>query len=290
MLFSIHKASREDDDGEADADAYDEYDEDDNGFGASRFAHQTVRPKKLQKYVYKIEFFHKSLTFLPSDFIEVVAAEYRPGLIRFGVDDFSLSVSIPIITLAKDIPARALMAWDRRLLSRTQNLTLLISGLRGTYPPLKADGTMTEDAVARGTSLQFKVGLTRKYKPGKEHALEVKRTFGLVDEEPQGWSAPEENVLSFDADGFPLPEEAPEEEEEEEDDDEGRFDSFSLSSSLETLLDQSLVRVIQMRVKYGLGWAGAETLVAETERLQQTADAILQTNRKVYTIFVLICI
>jgi ubiquitin-conjugating enzyme E2 Q len=216
---------------------------------------------------------------VPSDFIEIVAAEYRPGLLRFGIDDFSLSVSLPVITLANDIPARALMAWDPRLLSRTQNLTLLISGLRGTYPPLKADGTPTEDAVARGTSLQFKVGLTRKYKPSKEHALEVKRTYGLVDEEQQGPPI-EEPPLNMDAEGYYLPEEFPSEEEEEDDDD-GRFDSFSLSSSLESLLDHSLVRVIQMRFKYGLGWAGAETLLAEAERLQQTADDVLNTRRKV---------
>jgi ubiquitin-conjugating enzyme E2 Q len=211
----------------------------------------------------------------------VVGAGYRPGLVRFGVDDFSISVSIPVITLAQDIPARALMAWDRRLLSHTQYLTLLISGLRGTYPPLKADGTLTEDANARGTSLQFKVGLTRSYKPGKEHALEVKRTYGLVDEAPQGRPAEDEPPITIDADGFPLPQE--EGEEGEEDDDEGRFDSFSLSSSLETLLDHSLVRIIQARIKYGLGWAGAEWLVAETERLQQTSDSILAASGKVRT-------
>jgi hypothetical protein len=48
VLSAIHKASREDDDGEGD-DAYDAYDEDDNEFGASRFAHSTLRPKKLQQ-------------------------------------------------------------------------------------------------------------------------------------------------------------------------------------------------------------------------------------------------
>ena len=49
LLFAIHKASREDDDGEAEADPYDAYDEDDNDFGASRFTHSTLRPKKLQQ-------------------------------------------------------------------------------------------------------------------------------------------------------------------------------------------------------------------------------------------------
>jgi ubiquitin-conjugating enzyme E2 Q len=215
---------------------------------------------------------------VPSDFLEVVAVGYRPSLVRFGIDDFSLSVSIPVIMLANDIPPRALMAWDRRLLSRTQHLTLLISGLRGTYPPLKGDGTYSHDAAGRGSSLQFKVGLTRRYRPSKEHALEVKRNFGLVDEDPQAWSAEEQPTVVVDAIGT-LPDDTPVE--QEEDDDEGRFDTFSLSNSLESLLDQSLVRVIQTRLKYGLGWAGAETLVSESEKLQHTADHVLASSRKV---------
>jgi hypothetical protein len=48
VLSAIHKASREGE-GDAEADAYDVYDEDDNEFGASRFAHSTLRPKKLQQ-------------------------------------------------------------------------------------------------------------------------------------------------------------------------------------------------------------------------------------------------
>lgn len=210
-----------------------------------------------------------------------MAAGYRPGLVRFGVDDFSLSVSIPVITLANDVPARALMAWDRRLLSRTQNLSLLIFGLRGTYPPLKSDGTYSQDAVARGSSLQFKVGLTLRYKPSKEHALEAKRNFGLVDDDPQAWSAEEHPPPIIDA-GSTLQDETNSQDEE---DDEGRFDTFSLTNSLESLLDQSLIRVIQTRIKYRLGWAGAETLVSETEKLQQTADDVLANNRQVPAYF-----
>lgn len=210
----------------------------------------------------------------------MVAAGYRPGLVRFGIDDFSLSVSIPVITLANDIPVRALMAWDRRLLSRTQNLTLLISGLRGTYPPLKPDGTYSQDAILRGTNLQFNVGLTRNYKPSKEHALDAKRSFGLVDQPNTGWTPDEPAISVIDSDGCQPEDDVPQEEEEEEED-EGRFDTFSLSNSLESLLNHSLVRVIHMRLKYNLGWAGAETLVAETEKLQRTPDDVLATSRKV---------
>ena len=217
----------------------------------------------------------------------MVAAGYRPGFIPFGVDDFSLSISIPVITLVNDIPARALMAWDRRLLSRTQNLTLLISGLRGTYPPLASNGTYSRDAIARGTHIQFKVGLSKKYKPGKEHAFEEKQKFGLVDEKKAqtGATPVNEPTVTIGMDGSRVVDEAPQDEDEEiddnDDDDDGRFDKFSLSNSLESLLDQSLLRVIQFRLKYGLGWAGAEALLAETERLQQTPDTVLGRFRKV---------
>lgn len=177
------------------------------------------------------------------------------------------------------------MAWDRRLLSRTQNLTLLISGLRGTYPPFAPDGTYSKDAMARGTQLQFKVGLTKRYKPGKEHALEAKRTFGLVDDEEPGpsWNSNEPALMAIDSEGNTISEIDPlqGEEEEEEEEDDGRFDSFSLSSSLESLLDHSLIRVIQNRLKYGLGWAGAETLLHESERLQQTPEVVYAQSKKV---------
>lgn len=48
LLFSIYKASREDDDGEGDIEDYDVYDEDDDSFGASKFTQPTLRTKKLQ--------------------------------------------------------------------------------------------------------------------------------------------------------------------------------------------------------------------------------------------------
>ena len=114
-----------------------------------------------------------------SHFNEVVAYEYRPGFIPFGADDTVLSVSTPIIKLVGDIPARALMAWDKRLLARTQHLTLLIIGLRGTYPVLQGDGTLPSDAAMRGILPQFRIGLTPLYKPHKEDVAAAVRVFGL---------------------------------------------------------------------------------------------------------------
>ncbi|KII84929.1 hypothetical protein PLICRDRAFT_116954 [Plicaturopsis crispa FD-325 SS-3] len=233
----------------------------------------------------------KSMLQLPRlqrDFVETVAAGYRPGFIRFGADNFSVSVSLPVIALANDIPPRALMAWDRRLLSRSQHLTLLITGFRGCYPPLASDGQYSTDAKRLGTSLKFAVGLTPRYKPGKHQAQEVGRNFGLIqqDDEIRDAFKPAESDVQDAENGIPgedpiegaLPGDIPVEEEEE---DPGRFDKFSLSSSLESLLEHSFVRVVQYRRAFGLGWAGAEKLVSEVERTQMKPEDILSTQRRV---------
>ncbi|KAJ7120628.1 hypothetical protein C8R43DRAFT_1136791 [Mycena crocata] len=47
---------------------------------------------------------------------------------------------------------------------------------------------------------------------------------------------------------------------DEDEADEGRFERFSLSSSLENLLDTQLVKLIWIRRAYGVGWAGAELM------------------------------
>ncbi|KAF9060333.1 hypothetical protein BDP27DRAFT_1339817 [Rhodocollybia butyracea] len=217
-----------------------------------------------------------NMTRLQHHFLEIVAREYRPGLIRFGGDDFCISVSLSVVKLAESIPARALMAWDRRLLSKSQNLVLLISDLRGVYPPLD------------DTKLKFHVGLSGKYKPDKEHAKESCRNFGLItnDAEDELRLAQEKaaveaamlNELDMDEDDavaisvpkFP--------EDEEEEDDPGRFDKFSLSGSLDSLMNHQFAKVVRMRRKYGLGWAGAELLFSEMEKSQMPEEVVLQTK------------
>lgn len=224
-----------------------------------------------------------------SDFIETIATSYRPGFIRFGGDDFSVSVSLPVITLANSIPPRALMAWDRRLLSRFQNLTLLISNLRGVYPPLSGDGTYTQAAQRFGAALTFKVGLTLKYKPGKEFAKEAGRTFGLITQDAEDElriQAEKAALETFDFDyesehfGEPVPP-VVQAQPEDEDEDEGRFDRFSLSSALESLMDQAFLKVVQLRRKFKLGWAGAELLFSEMEKTQRKPEDIYQERRNV---------
>lgn len=211
-----------------------------------------------------------------------MASKYRPGLIRFGGDDFCISVSLPIVELADSVPPRALIAWDRRLLVRSQSITLLICGLRDVYPPLTPNGTYAPSRLE--TKLTFKVGLTQRYKPSKQHAKDAQRVFGMLQEDAEDQLERQKELqmeldAQIDVDG-----EGPVvvvEPKVVEDDDPGRFEKFSLSSSLETLLDGQLLRLIQYRRKFGLGWSGAEMLFAEVERLQIAAETLVEQMKDV---------
>ncbi|KAF7329969.1 UBIQUITIN-CONJUGAT-2 domain-containing protein [Mycena kentingensis (nom. inval.)] len=265
---SIDESEAEDDG--SDAADYD-YDYDDVGvFHASQ--NDAIRGKVLAR--------------MQHDFLEIVSSEhYRPGIIPFtpspgspgGFDlssDYALSVSIPIVRLTQTIPAQALVAWDRRLLStprRAAHLVLLISGLGAatSYPPLTPQG----EYARKGMSMRFQVGVCGRYKPSREHAVEAGRTFGLLGKDAEdevrekreaARAAREAALLEW---GDDMPEDAtldefdigyPEMEPEEEVDDETRFERFSLSSSLEALLEAQLVKLIVLRRKYKVGWAGAE--------------------------------
>ncbi|THH27905.1 hypothetical protein EUX98_g6282 [Antrodiella citrinella] len=214
------------------------------------------------------------MTCLQRDFTEIVADGYKPGCIRLGVDGFCLSVSIPVVSLAHDIPPQALMAWDARLLSKTQHLTLLISGLRSSWPILKNDGNLLNSA-----KLSFRVGLTRSYKPPKELVVELVRQFTLQAAKDEPEEIPEP-VNYYDADEMyedvqdetedpATPEETMEPVVEEESP--ATF-AFSLSSSMESLMQDRFLPVVQMRKQYNLGWAAAELLIGESQRLQQKPE------------------
>ena len=77
------------------------------------------------------------------------------------------------------------------------------------------------------------------------------------------------------------PAEATPVEEEVDKVDEGRFDRFSLSSSLGSLMDQSFLKVVQLRRKFGLGWAGAELLHSEIEISQRLDEDVLKMKNDV---------
>ncbi|OJT05220.1 hypothetical protein TRAPUB_3985 [Trametes pubescens] len=135
---------------------------------------------------------------LRREFNEIVAHGYHPGFIRLGVDGFALSVALPAKSLADMISPRALVAWDKRLLSGSHYLTLLISGLRGVHPAVEPDGTLTRVVVARSAAPHFRVGLTPNYKPSNEDTAERLRKYGLKedygassDDPPQEEQAPQ---------------------------------------------------------------------------------------------------
>ena len=203
-----------------------------------------------------------------------------------------MSVSLPVITLSNSIPPHALMAWDRRLLSCSQHFTLLISGFHGLYPVLENNVSYTSSAQRLAVSLGFKVGLSQRYKPGAEQAHEVVRKHGLITHEAEdevrmlaNSAAMQQRFERSDSDDLDEDESTPAEatsvEEEVDKVDEGRFDRFSLSSSLESLMDQSFLKVVQLRRKFGLGWAGAELLHSEIEISQRLDEDVLKMKNDV---------
>ncbi|KAG5729844.1 Ubiquitin-conjugating enzyme E2Q-like protein 1 [Termitomyces sp. T112] len=256
-------------------------DEDDNDYeGFDQFEEDLMSGSTAGKQ--KLDLQH-----LQNDFLEVVATGYRPGLLRFADDNLAISVSIPVVVLAKFIPPRALMAWDRRLLSRSQHLTLLISGFRDIYPPLDHECAYTTQAQRSGILLTFKVGLTGTYKPGKEHARDAGQAYGLIQADAEDEvQSQAEKAAALDDFGFDhnenylseqsqIPTSAVKEEHEE-----GSFDRFSLSSSLESLLDHSLLKLIQLRRKFELGWAGAELLLSIVEKTQTPEDRVFDMQQQ----------
>lgn len=153
-----------------------------------------------------------------------------------------------------------------------QYLTLLISGFHGSYPALSETGQ-----VASGFSkIRFNVGLSDS-KPSKEVVEATTRSFGLKEDEKYT-PEPEPEIPEYDEDDpdtwdIPVREPTPELEPTMEP---GRFDKFSLSTSLESLMNQSLIPLIQLRIKFGIGWAGAEVLLAGQTAKQISAEQAFQ--------------
>ncbi|KAF8523448.1 hypothetical protein BU17DRAFT_43697 [Hysterangium stoloniferum] len=205
---------------------------------------------------------------IKEQFIEIIAAGFKPGITRLSDSELVLSVSCPIPSLK--IPPRALVAWDRRLLQSYNNLTLLISGIHSTYPVLLRDGTVAQNAM-----LRFHVGLSPQYKPSKEVVLQKVRNFNIKSvNEPKYTAASdaeandEEEAIEKEKETNVLPPRDP-----------GCFDSFSLSSSMESVLD-TLSAILQLRLKFHLGWAGAETLYARIMQMQKKPEDVLMHYRQ----------
>ncbi|KAJ7616173.1 hypothetical protein DFH06DRAFT_1107922 [Mycena polygramma] len=287
--FATNNTASDDgsDDGGSD-EGYDAYfpDDDDFGMGLAEEARMRVLGR------------------MQRDFLEVVGSGWRPGLIPFTPSDFALSISMPVVHLTRTVPAQALVAWDRRLLSSrsARHLVLLISGFPtsgGTvYPPLGSGG----EYVRKGMALRFQVGVCAAYKPSRAHAVEASRTFGLVgrDAEDEVRERKEREKRAREAaaagewygeglEGENGPGDGDEggfydaetEKDGEGDGEEGeggedgaRFERFSLSTALETLLDAQLVKLIALRRAYGVGWSGAEEMYARVEGEQRGAGEV----------------
>jgi ubiquitin-conjugating enzyme E2 Q len=210
-----------------------------------------------------------------SDFNEIVACDYRPGLVRIGLDELVLSVSKPTFKLAETIPPQALMAWDRKLLSSVKNLTLVISGIRGVYPVLLADGTLNP----RLRGLTFRLGLTTGYKPDSALALQLARSFasdGIVRERkgPESTHSDESDNENSEEGSSDIHEEKHEEEKHEDEKEHKDSFSFSLTSSLDALMNDQFLILLQIRLRYGCGWAAAEALLSEVNQSQSKMEDV----------------
>ncbi|KAF8580706.1 hypothetical protein K439DRAFT_1636776 [Ramaria rubella] len=204
---------------------------------------------------------------LKEHFHESIDAGYKPGLTRLNDNEIVLSISSPVLSLS--IPPRALVAWDRRLLMSCNNLVLFISGIHGSYPILNNDGSYMSGST---TQLKFHVGVSPSYKPSKEVVLENVRNFGLArPEDKADLSAPftEAGRELDDPSTAPLP----------VNDDSGGFEKISLSSSLESVLSH-FVSILQLRLKFRIGWAGAEILHAESTQYQQKPEELYGPHEK----------
>jgi len=186
------------------------------------------------------------------------------------------------------------MAWDRRILASSQHLTLLISGFHGVYPVLEPDGSYTTLAHRLGVNLSFQVGLSGRYKPGNDQVRELIRKHGLVTKDAEDEFQIQEEIAAqklkmsrameaeLEDEDETTAETSPVavDEEPEEQVDPDRFDRFSLSSSLDSLMDQSFLKLVQIRRKFGLGWAGAELLHSESEKFQMKEVDVLNSRMK----------
>ena len=209
--------------------------------------------------------------FCHSHFCSIIEEGFKPGLTRLSDNDMVLSISSPVPSLP--ISPRALVAWDRHLLSCYHNLTLLISGIGGSYPVLCQQGLYT--AGNTQSKLKFQVGLCPSYKPSMDVVLESVRSFGL------------RNAASEHDDAARLPE-ADQDVELPTEPDPERFDKFSLSASLESLLDSCFIGVLQLRLKFRLGWAGAEILHTRSMQYQQKPEDLLGPHERVQAVRLLV--
>lgn len=174
---------------------------------------------------------------------------------------------------------------------------------------MDSQGRILPEAASLGANLNFQVGLTKGYKPSVEQAMAAGRTFGLIvddaedefekqrqkemqealwnemnSDDPDFLAEYEEQLLQQEGQ-TKVGQDWGEEPVGDDGDDEGRLDKFSLSSSLESLMDGAFVKVLGLRREFGLGWAGAEVVLHEMEKMQVKAEAIIHNGSAVRASF-----
>jgi hypothetical protein len=183
---------------------------------------------------------------------------------RLADDELVLSVSCPLPSLP--ISPQALVAWDRRLLLSYHNLTLLISGVRN-YPLLDHHGAFPTNTL---NQLKFHVGLSSRYKPSKEVIRDHVRNFGTTRVENLDSSLAQAATEAIDDQSATLA----------LNQDPGRFEKFSLSSSLESVLS-NLAPILRLRHRFQIGWAGAEILYTGATQSPQKYEDFFSSHEKV---------
>lgn len=235
----------------------------------------------------------------------MISAGYRPGYLQLPTNEIALSISIPVIALASQIEPQSLTAWDARLLSESQYLTLIITDLHGVYPAVRHDGYLVPQLRDLGRkNLQFHVGLTPRYKPDQETLLDILRSTELkemTEEDPQlaedmrlaeslqreeysqlgtsdaqnpGNNTPFPNIRNITVLDAPVPLEPLNDAIVSDLLDNAPHHNFhfSLSESLELLFQDMFLPIIQLRLRYGIGWAAAELLLDHAKQAQQAPD------------------
>ena len=162
-----------------------------------------------------------------SHFNEIVATGFRPGYLP---ESDALSVSIPVSELASLVPPRTLVAWDKRLLSQSRYLTLVILNLGGAYPFVRGDGASSQPA----SNLAFKVGLTTSYKPTRR-TVTTSSTEQDTEDEGEDLS---QKTLAEELDVC----------------------EFDIGPSLSHAMNDLFFKVLRLRVLYKSRWAGSEKL------------------------------
>ncbi|KAG6331639.1 hypothetical protein ID866_7452 [Astraeus odoratus] len=128
---------------------------------------------------------------------------------------------------------------------------------------------LMSEATNIGTIFRFKVGLSQYHKLSKQSAIAAFRNFDLKDKRKinSGLSGTDNKQYT--------------EKEAESSPDVCELTRTSLSNSLESLLDKRLLRLIQLRRKFSLGWAAAEELLWASEAAQDDPVNVLHRKKKV---------